>query len=110
MRTASIRDVLMPWAGLALGTVGAGIAHQLGADSTFQDCRVGSPWMVVVAVIVGLLVIAAGAAGSWRVYRADGEPPARRTIALVSLMADGLFTLAVVLPLIASLIIPPCWA
>ena len=110
MRAASIRDMLMPWAGLALGTLGAGIAHQLGADSTFQDCRVGSPWMVIVAVIVGLVLIGVGAAGSWRVFRADGEPPARRTIAGVSLMADGLFALAVVLPLFAALIIPPCWA
>ena len=110
MRTERIRDVFMPWAGLALGTLGAGIAHQLGSDATFQDCRIGSPWTVIAAVIVGLLLIAAGAAGSWGVFRGDGEPPARRTIAAVSLMADGLFALAVILPLLAALIIPPCWA
>jgi hypothetical protein len=37
----------MPWAGLALGTTGYFLAHQIGSDATFQDCRVGSPWIVI---------------------------------------------------------------
>jgi len=107
---ASIRDRFMPWGGLALGTLGAGIAHQLGSDATFQDCAAGSPWIVVVAALVGLALIAAGALASWRVFAARDEAPARRMIAAVSLMAAALFALAVVLPFISALVIPRCWA
>ena len=70
MKTEGIRDGFMPWAGLALGTTGYFVAHQLGSDSIFQDCRVGSPLIVVVAMFAGLAVIGLGALGSWRVYAA----------------------------------------
>jgi hypothetical protein len=103
-------DWFMPWGGLALGTLGAGLAHQLGGDSTFQNCKLGSPWIVIVGTIVGLALVAAGAFASWRVFGAEGETPARRLIATVSLMAAALFALAVLLPFIAALVIPPCWA
>jgi len=109
VNTERFRDRFMPWAGLALGTLGAGFAHQLGADATFQDCRVGSPLIVIIGTIVGLALIALGALGSWRVYGADGETPARRMLAIVSLMACGVFAMAVILPFIASLVIPRCW-
>jgi hypothetical protein len=109
MKTERIRDRFMPWGGLALGTLGAGLAHQLGSDSTFQNCTVGSPAIVIVGTIVGLALIAGGAFASWRVFSADAETPARKLIAAVSLMATALFTLAVLLPFIASLIIPRCW-
>jgi hypothetical protein len=104
-----IRDRFMPWAGLALGTLGVGLAHQLGGDSTFQDCRVGSPLIVIIGTIVGLALIGLGALGSWRVYTGDGETPARRMLAIVSIMACGVFAMAVILPFIASLVIPRCW-
>jgi hypothetical protein len=105
-----IRDRFMPWGGLALGTLGFFIAHQTGSDSTFQNCAAGSPWIVILGTIVGLSLIAIGALASWRVFAADGEPPARKLIATVSLMASLLFALAVLLPFIAALLIPPCWA
>jgi hypothetical protein len=105
-----IRDRFMPWGGLALGTLGVAVAHQLGGDFTFQDCRVGSPWIVIVGTIAGLALIGAGAFASWRVYGANGEAPARRMIAAVSLMAAVLFAIAITLPVVAALLIPPCWA
>lgn len=110
MRSERTRDRFMPWAGLALGTLGAGFDHQLGAASTFQDCTVGSPLIVVIGTLAGLTLIAAGAVLSWRVSSSDAEPPARRMIAAVSLLACGLYTMAVLLPLFASLVIPRCWA
>lgn len=103
-------DTFMPWGGLALGTVGFFAAHQLGSDATFQDCTVGSPLVVIIGTIVGLGFTAAGAVASWRVYAADGETPARRMIAVVSLMAAALFALGLILPFIAALVIPRCWA
>jgi hypothetical protein len=108
VNTERIRDRFMPWSGLALGTLGAGLAHQLGADSTFQDCRVGSPAIVIVGTIAGLSLIGLGALGSWRVYGADNETPARHLVATVSLMACALFALAVILPFIAAMVIPGC--
>ena len=110
MRGASIRDGFMPWAGIALGTAGFFLAHQLGSDATFQDCRVGSPWMVIVGTIAGLALVALGALGSWRVYSGSAEPPARKLVATISLLACALFAIGILLGLIASLIIPPCWA
>jgi hypothetical protein len=100
----------MPWAGLALGTAGYFIDHQLGGDSTFQDCRVGSPLIVLVATLIGLAIIGLGALGSWRVYASTGEAPARRLVAVVGLLACTLYAIGVVLPLIAALVIPRCWA
>jgi hypothetical protein len=110
MSATRIRDRFMPWAGLALGTFGGGLAHQIGAESTFQDCAFSSPLMVVVATIVGLVLVALGAIGSWSVYSSDTETPARRMVAIVSLMSCAIFALAIILPLIASLVIPRCWA
>ena len=110
MNTERIRDRFMPWAGIALGTLGFALAHQLGSDSTFQDCRSGSPLIVTIGTIAGLALVALGALVSWRVYRADGEGPARRMVATVSLMATAIFAMAIILPFIASLVIPQCWA
>ena len=110
MKTKSIRDGFMPWAGLALGTTGYFLSHQIGSDSTFQDCTVGSPWIVVLGTVIALAVIGAGAFGSWGIYAAREETPARRLVAVVGLMACALYTLGVLLPFIASLVIPPCWA
>jgi hypothetical protein len=110
MSTERIRDAFMPWAGLALGTTAFFIAHQLGSDATFQDCRVGSPWIVILGTILGLAIVAAGAVGSWRVYDARGEAPARRMIAIVSLLASALYAIAILLPFVAALVIPGCWA
>jgi hypothetical protein len=110
VKTERIRDGFMPWAGLALGTSGFFLAHQIGSDASFQDCRVGSPLIVILGTIVGLLVIGLGALGSWRIYGADNEGPARRFVSAVGLLACSLFAIGVILPFIASLVIPRCWA
>ena len=109
MTARSIGDRLMPWGGIFAGTFGAGFAHQLGVDSTFQDCTVGSPLIVTIAVVVGLAIVGVGAFASWRVYAAEDETVPRRFIAAVSLMAAVLFAIAVILPFIAAMLIPRCW-
>lgn len=109
MKSERIRDTFMPWAGLALGTIGYFLAHQLGSDSAFQDCRVGSPLVVFIGTIAALVIIGAGALGSWRVYAADGQGSARRLVAIVGLLACALYAIGVTLPFIAALVIPRCW-
>ena len=109
MKAERARDRFMPWGGLALGIAGFFVAHQMGADATFQDCRVGSPLIVMVGTILGLAIIAGGALASLSVFRSESEAPARRLIAAVSLLATALFTLGVILPFLASVIIPGCW-
>jgi len=108
VKSERFRYRFMPWAGLALGTLGAGLAHQVGVDSTLQDCRVGSPLIVIIAAVVGLVLVALGALGSWRVYAANEAPP-RHIIAVVSLMACALYAIAILLPCVAALVIPRCW-
>jgi hypothetical protein len=110
VKTQRIRDGFMPWAALALGTAGFFIAHQLGSDATFQDCRVGSPLIVIIGALMGLAIIGLGALGSWRIYISESETPARRLVAVVGLLASALYAIGVILPLIASLVIPRCWA
>jgi hypothetical protein len=109
VRTERIRDRFMPWSGLALGTLGAGLAHQIGADATFQDCHFSSPLIVTLGAILGLILVAVGAFGSWRVHATEGETPVRRFIAAVSLMSCAIYALAIVLPFIAAMMIPRCW-
>ena len=110
MNSERIRDGFMPWTGLVLGTAGFFFSHQLGSDATFQDCRVGSPWVVLLGTLAALAIIGVGSLGSWRVYAARSEPPARRLVAVVGLLACALYAIGVLLPLIAAIIIPRCWA
>ena len=109
MRGANIRSRFMPWAGLALGTAGFFLAHQIGSDWTFKDCNIGSPKVVFLGTFLGLAIIGVGAYGSWDVYAGRNAAPAHRMISLVSLLSAALFALAIALPLIAALIIPACW-
>ena len=109
MKTERIRNLFMPWSGLALGTTGYFLAHQMGSDSTFQDCRVGSPLIVIIGIIAGLILVGIGALGSWRIYADKGEAQARRMIAIVGLLACALYTIAAILPFIAAMVIPGCW-
>lgn len=105
-----MRVRFMPWGGLALGTFGYFLAHQIGSDSSFQDCAAAIPALVIFGTLLGFAIIAFGAFCSWTVFAASEEAAARRLIATVSLMAAALFEIGVILPLIASMIIPRCWA
>jgi len=109
MKRERLRDHFMPWAGLALGTLGAGLAHQIGADATFENCNFSSPFVVILAAILGIILVGLGAFGSWRIYSAEGEATVRRFIASVSLMACAIYAIAIILPFIASMVIPRCW-
>jgi hypothetical protein len=65
---------------------------------------------VIIGTFAGLAIIGLGALGSWRVYGSESEAPARRFVAVVGLLACALYAIGVILPFIASLVIPRCWA
>jgi hypothetical protein len=43
------------------------------------------------------------------VFRNEEEAPSRRLVSVISLLACGLYVIAILLPVAASLIIPRCW-
>lgn len=105
----TMRDLFMPWAGLVAGTVGAGIAHQFGSDGTFNSCKAISPVPLLIVSVFCLLLVVIGGLGSWRVLRADSETPSRKMVAIISVGSVALFLLAILLPMVAALVIPPCF-
>lgn len=105
----AIYDLLAPWAGLAVGVAAAGITHQFGAAGTFDHCRAISPVPLIAVALVGIIVTAAAALASWGVLRAESEPQGRKVVAAVSVGSAALFILAMVLPIVAALVIPPCF-
>ena len=108
-RTEEMRDLFMPWAGLVAGTIGAGFAHQFGAEGSFDNCSAYSPVPLLIVSALCLLLVAVGGLASWRVMRADSETPARKVVAIISVGSVALYVLAILLPMVASLVIPPCF-
>ena len=108
-RSNQFVDLFMPWAGLVAGVVAAGVTHQFGSEGTFDHCAAISPVPLLIVSIIGLVVTAAGGLGSYRVFRGSAETPARKVIAVISIGCAALFVLAILLPMIASLVLPPCF-
>ena len=108
-RTERFREQFKPWAGLAIGIVGTGFAHQFGSDSVFNDCQVASPLAVLLACFIGIAVTVIAALWSWGVASDRDEGQARRLIGIISVGTAALFVMATLLPLIAAVLIPPCF-
>lgn len=109
MKRSDALDLMTPWTGLVIGVVALAIAHQFGSDGTFDHCGSISPGPLI---IVSLLAIAAtlyGAFVSWTVFRKDAEPQARKVIAAISIGSSAFFVVAMIFPIIAALVIPPCF-
>jgi hypothetical protein len=99
-----------PWAGLIAGVLGGGLAHQIGSDSNHHACWDNGAGLIITVGLLCLLLVAAGAFLSWQIWRRrEHESRPRSFIALVSMLAAGFFAFAIVLPMIASLIIPRCF-
>jgi len=103
------RDLLMPWAGLICGLVGGAIVHQFGSESTFDRCDIVSPIPLLIVVVLGLAFAAAGGLASWAVLRSDAETQVHKLVATISLGMVALFCFAMLLPAVASLLLPPCF-
>lgn len=108
-RYGQVADMLMPWAGLMTGVLAVGVAHQFGSDGQFDDCLAFSPVALWIVSALAIAATLAGAFASWRVYSNRSEAPARKVAAFISLGSCAFFIYAMILPLIAAVVIPPCF-
>ena len=98
-----------PWVGLITAVLAAGFAHQFGAEGMFDDCqRIGNGVLQLVAVL-GIVSALIGGWLSFRIVRRVGESNARRVIAMASAGFAALAAFSTLLPLIASVTLPPCF-
>ncbi len=104
-----LADSLVPWAGLGVGIIAAAIVHQFGSQGTFDHCKPISPIPLIIVALVGIIVTTGAGVASWRVLRNGDETPARKVVATVSVGSAALFVFSMILPVIASLVLPPCF-
>ncbi len=108
-RSSEVADLLRPWAGLMVGLIALGIAHQYGSDGIFDDCAAISPGPLLIVSTLAVAAAAGGAFLSWPVFSSDFEAPARKVVAAISIGTSALFILAMILPMVAAVVIPPCF-
>jgi hypothetical protein len=101
-------QAFMPWAGLAVGVVALAFVHQFGSDSSFDHCGTSAPVPLLAVALLGLVACVLAGAASWRSIKAEVEI-ARRVIAIISIGSAAVFGLAIMLPMIAALMLPPCF-
>lgn len=109
MKRGHLADLLLPWAGLGVGIVAAGLVHQVGSEGVFNSCKPVSPVPLIIVAVFGMIVTIAAGLASSQVLRGEEETPARRVVATISVGAAALFVFSMILPVIASLILPPCF-
>jgi len=106
-RSTSIFEAFMPWAGLVVGLVAAGFVHQFGSDSTFDHCEAMTPVPLFIVAVVGLVATLGAGFVSWQGVRtSDGT---RRAVSVISVGMAALFAFAIILPVIATMLIPRCF-
>lgn len=109
MTWRTIRDALVPWAGLLAGLGAYSVAQQFGSSGSFDDCARFAPLPMILVALLAILATAGGALASWRVLGDTRQGQARQVIATVSVGMAALFVLAMLYPVIAALLIPPCF-
>ena len=102
-------DAFLPWAGLTIGLLAAGLVHQIGSEGMFNDCRSVSPGPLLIVALLGLLACGAAGLASWRAMRGNDAGATRRVIGAISVGCAALFAFAILLPMIASLVLPSCF-
>jgi membrane associated rhomboid family serine protease len=109
VKKAGARDLLAPWAGLIGGLMGLAVVHQFGSEGMFDSCAVVSPVPLLIVALLGIVLAIVSGLASLSVLRGHSETPVRKLVATISLGAVGLFCFAMLLPMIASLVLPPCF-
>jgi hypothetical protein len=104
------------WAGWIAGPVGWFIHQQVGSTANFRDCTEGQPWLVIGLGLACALMVVAGGAMSWRGLRRAGKAESAgradggngRFIAMMGLLAAGIFLVAVIAQTMAGLAFTGC--
>lgn len=104
----TLGEAFMPWTGLVIGVLAVAFVHQFGSDSSFDHCRSAAPVPILIVAMLGLAACGLAGLFSWRSIRGE-EEIARRVIATISVGCAAVFGLAILLPMIASLVLPPCF-
>lgn len=107
-RSGSLSEAFMPWAGLAVGVIAVAFVHQFGSDGTFDKCATIAPGPLLIVAAIGLIACLVSGAISWRSMHGSRDL-ARRVVAIISVGCAALFSLAIVFPMIAALVLPPCF-
>ncbi|MBW8816181.1 MAG: hypothetical protein JF588_22415 [Caulobacterales bacterium] len=103
------------WAGLTFSPLAWAAYHQAGSDLDFAKCQWAATPLMVLLGVAALAVIGLGAILSYGAWRAAGgaldrkEALSGRFVAAISLLASGLFALAVGFQVAASAIVPGCF-
>jgi hypothetical protein len=98
-----------PWAGLIAAVAGGLLAHQFGAEGAFDNCLAVDPVPLLAVAALCILCIAIAAWRSSLVLRSESEGTPRKLIAVVSVGFSALAIFATLLPMIAALVLPPCF-
>jgi hypothetical protein len=97
------------WAGWIAGPLGWFVHQQIGSTTNYWDCSVGRPWLVIGLGLACAVIVLAGGAMSWRGLRSAGGGDGNgRFIAVMGLMAAGVFLVAVVGQTMAGIVFTGC--
>lgn len=102
-------QLLQPWAGLIAGVAGVALAHQFGADGEFDDCQRFAPAPLLIVAALCILLALGGAWTSAAVIRRSPDESTGKTVAVISTGFALLASFGIILPMIASVILPPCF-
>ena len=107
--TSRVVELLQPWAGLIAAVLAGAFSHQFGAEGIFNDCQHYAPIPVLIVAALCFLGCLAGALASLTVLRRAGEETTSRVVSVISVGFALLVMLAILLPMIGAIILPPCF-
>lgn len=99
---------LAPFAGVIGGLVGWAVSDQLGSSLVIDDCRRGTPLVMVAIGLGGLAVAAFGGLVAHRIWRRGAASEGRRFVALIGMGVAAALALAILYQTVGTLIIPRC--
>ncbi|GAO38850.1 hypothetical protein SCH01S_21_00370 [Sphingomonas changbaiensis NBRC 104936] len=99
--------LLTPWAGMLGAGFGWALSHQVGSDLVQDNCNIANPVVMILIGVVGLAIAAFGGLVSWRaVGREEGG---RKFVSFVGALMAALFSIAIFMQTVASLLLPGCF-
>lgn len=107
--TSRVASMLQPWAGLVAGVLAGALSHQIGADSMFNDCQRFAPLPLLIVSALCIAGSVAGGLASLQVLRRAGDETTPRVVSAISVSFALLVILAILLPMIGAIILPPCF-